>query len=64
MQVSRWGNSLAVRLPAAVVEALGLEKALARMIFIASCKRSRFLATKIVGPTGTKVVGPTSTACR
>lgn len=25
MQVSRWGNSLAVRLPAAVVEALGLE---------------------------------------
>ena len=26
MQVSRWGNSLAVRLPAAVVEALGLEE--------------------------------------
>lgn len=25
MQVSRWGNSLAVRLPAAVVEALELE---------------------------------------
>ncbi|PPQ35917.1 AbrB/MazE/SpoVT family DNA-binding domain-containing protein [Rhodopila globiformis] len=24
MQVARWGNSLAVRLPAAVVEALGL----------------------------------------
>jgi antitoxin MazE len=24
MQVGRWGNSLAVRLPAAVVEALGL----------------------------------------
>lgn len=24
MQVSRWGNSLAIRLPAAVVEALGL----------------------------------------
>jgi len=25
MQVARWGNSLAVRLPAAVVEALGLK---------------------------------------
>ena len=26
MQVAKWGNSLAVRLPAAVVEALGLEE--------------------------------------
>ena len=26
MQVSRWGNSLAVRLPASVVEALGLRE--------------------------------------
>jgi len=26
MQVSRWGNSLAVRLPASVVEALGLQE--------------------------------------
>ena len=26
MQVSRWGNSLAVRLPAAVVELLGLRE--------------------------------------
>ena len=26
MQVSKWGNSLAVRLPAAVVEALGLQE--------------------------------------
>ena len=26
MHVSRWGNSLAVRLPAAVVEALGLKE--------------------------------------
>lgn len=25
MQVSKWGNSLAIRLPAAVVEVLGLE---------------------------------------
>jgi antitoxin MazE len=26
MQVSKWGNSLAIRLPAAVVEALGLRE--------------------------------------
>jgi antitoxin MazE len=26
MQVSRWGNSLAIRLPAAVVDALGLKE--------------------------------------
>jgi antitoxin MazE len=26
MQVSRWGNSLAIRLPAAVVQALGLRE--------------------------------------
>jgi antitoxin MazE len=26
MQVSKWGNSLAIRLPAAVVEALGLKE--------------------------------------
>jgi antitoxin MazE len=26
MQVSKWGNSLAIRLPAVVVEALGLEE--------------------------------------
>lgn len=26
MQVSRWGNSLAVRLPASVVDALGLKE--------------------------------------
>lgn len=26
MQISKWGNSLAVRLPAAVVEALGLKE--------------------------------------
>ena len=26
MQVSKWGNSLAVRLPAAIVEALGLQE--------------------------------------
>ncbi len=26
MQVSKWGNSLALRLPAAVVEALGLKE--------------------------------------
>ncbi len=26
MQVSKWGNSLAVRLPAAIVDALGLKE--------------------------------------
>jgi antitoxin MazE len=26
MQISKWGNSLAVRIPAAVVEALGLKE--------------------------------------
>lgn len=26
MQVAKWGNSLAVRLPAAIVEALGLQE--------------------------------------
>lgn len=26
MQIARWGNSLAIRLPAAVVEALGLKE--------------------------------------
>ena len=26
MQVARWGNSLAIRLPASVVEALGLKE--------------------------------------
>ena len=26
MQISRWGNSLAVRLPVAVIEALGLKE--------------------------------------
>lgn len=26
MQVSRWGNSLAIRLPAAVIEVLGLKE--------------------------------------
>ena len=26
MQVSKWGNSLAIRLPAAVVDALGLKE--------------------------------------
>ncbi|HEX4769688.1 MAG TPA: AbrB/MazE/SpoVT family DNA-binding domain-containing protein [Bryobacteraceae bacterium] len=26
MQVSKWGNSLAIRIPAAVVEALGLKE--------------------------------------
>jgi len=35
MQVSRWGNSLAVRLPAAVVEALDLKEGDEIEIFVA-----------------------------
>ena len=35
MQVSRWGNSLAVRLPAAVVELLQLEEGMEIEIFVA-----------------------------
>jgi len=36
MQVSRWGNSLAVRLPAVVVEALDLDEGDDIEIYIAS----------------------------
>ncbi len=39
MQVSKWGNSLAIRLPAAVVEALGLREG-DHVILHAAGKRS------------------------
>jgi antitoxin MazE len=39
MQVAKWGNSLAVRLPAAVVEALGLKEGDAIEIVIAGERR-------------------------
>ncbi|MBY0564874.1 MAG: AbrB/MazE/SpoVT family DNA-binding domain-containing protein [Hyphomonadaceae bacterium] len=39
MQVSKWGNSLAVRLPAAVVEGLGLAEGDEIEIVIAGSKR-------------------------
>ncbi len=39
MQVSRWGNSLAVRLPAAVVEELGLREGDEIEIDVASERR-------------------------
>ena len=39
MQVSKWGNSLAVRLPAAVVEALGLKEGDDIDITVASRRR-------------------------
>ena len=39
MQVTKWGNSLAVRLPAAVVEALGLKEGDAIEIIIAGERR-------------------------
>jgi len=38
MQVAKWGNSLAVRLPAAVVEALGLKEGDEIEIHVASAK--------------------------
>ena len=38
MQVSKWGNSLAIRLPAAVVEALGLKEGDEIEIHVASAK--------------------------
>jgi len=37
MQVSKWGNSLAVRLPAAVVEALDLKEGDQIEIHVAGC---------------------------
>jgi antitoxin MazE len=39
MQVAKWGNSLAVRLPAAVVEALGLKEGDSIEIVIAGERR-------------------------
>jgi len=39
MQVSKWGNSLAVRLPAAVVEGLGLSEGDEIEIVIAGSRR-------------------------
>lgn len=41
MQVSRWGNSLAVRLPAAVVEAFGLKEGDEIAIEVADGRRFR-----------------------
>jgi antitoxin MazE len=38
MQVAKWGNSLAVRLPAAVVEALGLKEGDEIEIWIAGAR--------------------------
>jgi antitoxin MazE len=45
MQVSRWGNSLAVRLPVAVVEALDLKEGEEIEIYVAG-KRSLEIARK------------------
>ena len=38
MQVSKWGNSLAVRLPAAVVDALGLKEGDDIEIYVAGAR--------------------------
>ena len=47
MQVSKWGNSLAVRLPAAVVEVLGLKEG--DDIEIAVAGSDRFAVSKAPG---------------
>ena len=39
MQVAKWGNSLAIRLPAAVVEALGLKEGDDIEIHVAGAKQ-------------------------
>ncbi len=39
MQVSKWGNSLAIRLPAVVVEVLGLKEGDEVEVDVAGCKR-------------------------
>ena len=39
MQIAKWGNSLAVRLPAAVVEALGLKEGDDIEIHVAGARR-------------------------
>jgi len=41
MQIGKWGNSLAVRLPAAVVEALGLREGDEIEIEVADARRFR-----------------------
>jgi antitoxin MazE len=46
MQVSKWGNSLAVRLPAAVVEALGLKEGDEIELRAASAQDREFLLAR------------------
>lgn len=47
MRVSKWGNSLAVRLPAAVVEALGLK--VGDQIEIRAAGSAAFEVSKVTG---------------
>jgi antitoxin component of MazEF toxin-antitoxin module len=47
MRVSRWGNSLAVRLPSAVVEALGLKEGeLIEIRIVEACSGARAQAAR------------------
>ena len=48
MQVSKWGNSLAVRLPAVVVDALGLKEGDDIEIIVAGARN--FEVTRAPGP--------------
>lgn len=45
MQVSRWGNSLAIRLPAAVVEVLGLKEG--DDIEVVAAGRQKFVVQRV-----------------
>ena len=58
MQVSRWGNSLAVRLPAAVVEALGLQEG--DEIAIEVADRYHFRVTRDPRPAPRRGAGDTA----
>jgi antitoxin MazE len=46
MQVAKWGNSLAIRLPAAVVEALGLKEGDEIEVTIAGSRRFKVARDK------------------
>jgi antitoxin MazE len=47
MQVAKWGNSLAVRLPAAVVDALGLKVAGKRAFEVSKAPGTRALLARL-----------------
>ena len=64
MKVSKWGNSLAVRLPAAVVEALDLKEGDEIAISILGKREFRIDRERSKQPTGSKPVGWVATESR